>query len=102
MAAKPPVVWSPEAQADFSAIWDYYFTVAGPSAAREMAQQIGRVAAFLQEYPYRGRAREELRLGLRSMAATPYVIFYRVRDGTAELIRILDGRRDVDEIFGGS
>lgn len=39
------------------------------------------------------------RPGLRSVLASPYVIFYRVNGDIAELVRILDGRRDIDEIF---
>ncbi len=33
------------------------------------------------------------------MAASPHIIFYRVNEGSAEVIRVLDGRRDLDEIF---
>jgi toxin ParE1/3/4 len=54
---------------------------------------------MLHDHPYAGRAREEVRPGLRSVASGPYVIFYRVHHGVAELVRILDGRRDIDEIF---
>jgi toxin ParE1/3/4 len=44
-------------------------------------------------------ARNEVRPSLRSMAASPHIVFYRVNDGSAEIIRVLDGRRDLDEIF---
>jgi plasmid stabilization system protein ParE len=27
------------------------------------------------------------------------VIFYRVNENVAEIVRVLDGRRDIDEIF---
>jgi len=37
----------------------------------------------------------------RSIAVRPHVIFYRVQDGSAEIVRVLHGRRDLDEIFGG-
>jgi hypothetical protein len=31
--------------------------------------------------------------------SSPQVIFYRVRANVPEIVRILDGRRDIDEIF---
>ena len=40
-----------------------------------------------------------MRPGFRSFAANPHVVFYRVVDGIPQIIRILDGRRDIDEIF---
>jgi len=36
---------------------------------------------------------------LRSFAATPHVVFYRVVDETPEIVRVLDGRQDIDETF---
>jgi toxin ParE1/3/4 len=40
-----------------------------------------------------------VRPGLRSIAVSPHVVFYRVTAGVAEVVRVLDGRRDLDEIF---
>ena len=36
---------------------------------------------------------------MRSLAAIPHVVFYRVKDERAEIIRVLDGRQDIEEIF---
>jgi len=34
------------------------------------------------------------------VVASPHVVFYRVsEDGLAEVIRVIDGRRDIDAIF---
>jgi toxin ParE1/3/4 len=54
---------------------------------------------MLEEHPLAGRARDEIRPGLRSVLVSPHVIFYRVRGDIAQIIRILDGRRDVEDIF---
>ncbi len=102
MAARPPVLWSPEARADLSIIWDYYSGLAGPATADDIVRRIGQVIAILQEHPQAGRARDDVRAGLRSIAATPHVVFYRIRGEVAELVRIFDGRRDLDDIFAGS
>jgi plasmid stabilization system protein ParE len=36
---------------------------------------------------------------LRSFAATPHVVFYRVANDTPEIVRVLDGRQDIEEKF---
>jgi len=47
-----------------------------------------------------GRARDEVRPGLRSVVANPHVIFYRVTaDEIAQIVRVIDGRRDIDAVF---
>jgi hypothetical protein len=36
---------------------------------------------------------------MRSLAASPHVVFYRVVDGVPEIVRVLDGRQDIEDIF---
>jgi toxin ParE1/3/4 len=36
---------------------------------------------------------------LRSLAASPQVVFYRLKDDRPEIVRVLDGRQDIEEIF---
>jgi toxin ParE1/3/4 len=96
---RPPIIWSPEAHADLSEIWDYYVKIAGRHTADKIVREIGEACRLLEDHPFAGWARNEVRPGLRSMAATPHVIFYRVTNDVAEIVRVLDGRRDLDEIF---
>jgi toxin ParE1/3/4 len=98
-APRRPVSWAPEAAAELSDIWDYYALAAGPPVANAIVERIRDVCRILDEHPLAGRSREEIRPGLRCLVASPHVIFYRVRDSTAEILRIVDGRRDIDEIF---
>ena len=92
-------LWSPEALDDREKIWDYYVGVAGRHTAEKVLHEIGQVIALLEDRPYAGRARSEVRLGLRSFAATPHVVFYRVIDDRPEIVRVLDGRQDIEEKF---
>jgi toxin ParE1/3/4 len=94
-----PIIWSPEARADLSEIWNYYASAAGRQTANKIVHEIGQACSLLQGYPFAGRARDEVRPGFRSIAAAPHVVFYRVRNGIAEIVRVLDGRRDLDTIF---
>ena len=41
----------------------------------------------------------EIRAGLRSLAASPQTVFYRLRDDRSEIVRVLDGRQDIEDIL---
>jgi toxin ParE1/3/4 len=96
---KRPAVWSPEAQADLEEIWTYYAGVAGRQTADNMVRHIANACDVIEAHPLGGRARDELRLGLRSMTVRPHIIFYRLSGDVPEIVRVLDGRRVLDEIF---
>lgn len=98
-AGKRPFIWSPEARADLADIWAYDAGVAGLQTANKVVRDIHAACRPLEDFPLAGRTRDELRRGLRSLAVRPHVVLNRVVDGTAEIVRVLDGRRDLDEIF---
>lgn len=97
--ARRAALWSPEALDDRERIWDYYVRVAGRNTAEKVVREIAEVIALIEDHPFAGRARNEVRPGLRSLAATPHVVFYRVVNDTPEIVRVLDGRQDIDEKF---
>ncbi|MBY0530559.1 MAG: type II toxin-antitoxin system RelE/ParE family toxin [Xanthobacteraceae bacterium] len=94
-----PAIWSPEAITDLEAIWDYYTRAAGTPTAEKLVREIAALVENIEQHPMIGRARDELRAGLRLMAASPHVVFYRVIDNIPAVVRVLDGRQDIDEIF---
>jgi toxin ParE1/3/4 len=96
---KRPVVWSFDAENDLDRIWSYYLEISGGVLAEKILKDIGNVIALLEDHPLAGRSREEVWPELRSMAASPHVIFYRVTDTNIQIVRVLDGRRDIDSIF---
>lgn len=96
---KLQVIWSPEALDDIDQLWDYYAEVAGGATADRILRQIGQAVTLIEDFPLAGRARDEIRSGLRSMAVAPQIVFYRLRDDRAEIVRVLDGRRDIEAIF---
>jgi toxin ParE1/3/4 len=96
---KRVALWSPEALGDREKIWDYYIRIAGPNTAEKILREIGKVIALIEDHPFAGRPRNEVRPGLRSFATFPHVIFYRVVNGVPEIVRVLDGRQDIEETF---
>jgi toxin ParE1/3/4 len=98
-AARRVALWSPEALDDREGIWDYYVRVAGRPTAEKLLREIAEVIALIEDHPFAGRSRDEVRPGLRSLAATPHIIFYRVVNDTPQIVRVLDGRQDIEEKF---
>jgi toxin ParE1/3/4 len=93
-----PVAWSSVALADLADIWSHYATVAGRLTADKTVRDVGDASRLIATRPFAGRSRNDVRAGLRSIAAGPAVVFYRVgRDERPEVLRVLDRRRDVEE-----
>jgi toxin ParE1/3/4 len=93
-----PFVWSSAALADLAGIWSHYATVAGRLTADKTVRDVGEACRTVAARPFAGRSRNDVRAGLRSIAAGSVVVFYRVgRHDGAEVLRVLDRRKDVEE-----
>lgn len=69
-----------------------------PATARRVVAELRAAARSLGTYPELGRARPELRpAGYRSLAVLRWVVFYRILGDRVEVVRVLDGSRDLDE-----
>ena len=74
-------------------------------------ESVGRAQAFIERlllrfellarHPHAGRLRPEVAAKIRSTAIKPTVVFYRVfsDESRLEIVRIIDGRRDLGTIF---
>jgi toxin ParE1/3/4 len=93
-----PVVRTDRAEQDLTEILEY-LEEHSPTAAEQLAETIDERCAMLGQLPLMGRSRDDLALGLRSIAIRPYVLFYRVTDESVQVIRILHGKRDMDRIM---
>jgi toxin ParE1/3/4 len=60
---------------------------------------IDAAANGLTEFPLSGVARDSLFPGIRSVAVNPTVIFYRIAQGAIEIVRVVDGRRNLATLF---
>jgi toxin ParE1/3/4 len=71
-----------------------------PTNAAQFVLRLEQHCSFLASHPLAGRTRDELALGLRSLAYGRYVIFYRALDDGAEIVRVLHGARDLRRALG--
>lgn len=70
-----------------------------PSAALGFVNSIEEKCQTLATSPEIGRKRDELGFELRSFPIKNYVIFYRIKSSTIQVIRILHSARDINYAF---
>lgn len=86
------------ANADLRAAYAY-LAESNSIAAIRFVDRIDRAFRSLSEHPYAGRERPELQNGVRSLVCGWHVIFYVVQTGLILVIRVIDGRMDIDAEF---
>jgi len=86
------------AEQDLDDIW-FHIALDNPDAADRVLDAIGERCALLAQHKKMGRARPELAPELRSSPAGRYVLYYRPDAEGIELVRALDGARDVNALF---
>jgi toxin ParE1/3/4 len=97
--SKLRLVWSPQAEADLINIWRWGAKRFSPDRADAHLRDIERAARLLTETPFAGRNRDDIRVGLRSVVVHPTVAFYRVGADSVDIVRVIDGRRNLAAIF---
>ncbi len=94
------IIRSPEARDDLAKIW-LYIAIAqdNQAVADQLLESINQKFLLLSDSPLMGRERQDLAVGLRSFPAGSYVIFYRPIDGGIDVVRLLHGARNVEELL---
>jgi toxin ParE1/3/4 len=88
---------SSRARADFLDIW-LYIAERNADAADRVLDEIERVCGLIAHHPQMGRERPEIAPAIRSFAVMSWVIFYRAHPEFIDIVRVLHGARDLDEI----
>jgi toxin ParE1/3/4 len=89
------VVVSPQADADVDKIW-FHVAAKNLKAANALAERFAQTSQLLADTPLSGRARPELRKGLRSFPVSSYTIFYLSISAGVLIVRIMHGRQSTD------
>jgi toxin ParE1/3/4 len=92
------IVVTSRADADLLQAFQYLYP-RNAAAAEALVQELDRKFDNLSHFPFIGRERTSLGSGLRSLVAGTHVIFYKVEDDRIIVVRVLDGRRDIDAEF---
>ena len=92
------IIFSEEADLDLLQIHTY-LGAQNRTAAVSLANTFNKKFESLARFPFIGRERSVFARGLRSVVAENYVIFYRIERDQIMIVRVLDGRRDIDAEF---
>jgi toxin ParE1/3/4 len=95
------LVFSPEAEANLDAIAAFIAERDGVARAMVIAERIWKTMNNLAFMPGIGQKRSYLQPDQRAFPVSPWTIFYRnLPDGYGiEIVRVIDGRRDLPAIF---
>ena len=69
------------------------------NTADRWVDAVDRAATRLAGFPALGRARDELVVGVRSFPVGKYLIFYTISPDGVDVLRVLHGARDLDELL---
>lgn len=92
------IVLSDKAKRDLFQI-HHYMQQRSASAADAFVRRIDANFENLSRFPFIGRERSSLAPGLRSLVVGLHLIFYTFDFDQITVLRVIDGRMDVDEEF---
>lgn len=92
---------SPAASRDLDEIADY-FVGRNIEAGERLIQEFNQKCKKLVKFPNMGRSYAEIEPSLRGVPLDGYVILYRVREDSLEIVRVVSGYRDLSSLFSES
>ncbi|MEQ1508873.1 MAG: type II toxin-antitoxin system RelE/ParE family toxin [Sphingopyxis sp.] len=96
------IIKSKAAKADLVDIW-LYSAPENLEAADRQISRIEKAVDRLSGYPRSGPARHDIGPDIRAIVINRYLVLYRilVNEKQVELLRVVDGRRDLALLFSG-
>ena len=92
----PSFKLSPAARADLEHIWHYTEKHWSKAQAERYARGIQAACIALSNDTKSGQLADNVRPGYRKAAVGSHVMFFRMREDTVEIIRILHQRMDIE------
>jgi plasmid stabilization system protein ParE len=91
----PRLFLTQRARVDLRRIRRWVAKDSGAKRADELVDRILAVCGVFATQPLAGQVHPDLGPAIRSCMTGSYLIFYRPRGATIEIIRVIDGRRDL-------
>lgn len=90
---------SEEADKDIEDIFDYTLETFGIDQAVEYLTNLENILTSLPLNPEMGKARSEIKIGLRSFPFVSHIVFYRIMPDHIRIVRFLHANRDIPKFF---
>lgn len=97
----PRILFTPIASDDLAEIWTYISAGSEDQIADHFLERIQAKCEIIAQSPLGFREMPELAPGVRVFPFGNYIIFYLVIDNGIEVLRVLHGSRDIEDLFGG-
>ena len=91
------LITAPASQ-DLEAISEYFLEVSVDAGDR-FVEGFGKKCQQLARYPYIGKSYTPLKPGLRGISLMSHIIFYRVLENRIEILRVVSGYRNLQDVF---
>ena len=92
------ITYTPSAIRDLNAITDW-IAEHNLEAGLKFYDEVDRILSLLACYPLMGEVVDHLQPGLRRHTLGDYLLFYRPLGDSIDLIRVLHGSREIDQLF---
>ena len=93
--------WTPTAKRELDRIHDFIGVERhSQSAAEKLVRDIHEKAELYASQPRMGTSRPDLGEGFQVFSHKPYIIVFRPIPEGIEVLRVIDGRRDYEKLFG--
>ncbi|NJK48769.1 type II toxin-antitoxin system RelE/ParE family toxin [Candidatus Gracilibacteria bacterium] len=89
---------APSASRDLDRIAEY-FLERNVNAGEKLFRDFNQKCFNLLKFPNLGRSYNHIRPNLRGLPLDGYIIFYQVVDESVEILRIVNGRQDLETLF---
>jgi toxin ParE1/3/4 len=89
---------APEAAQDLDEISTYY-AVHNIEAGEKILDEFEARCKYLVRFPSIGRNYKTIRADLRGISFSGYILFYRTDKDMIEILRVVNGRRDLESLF---
>lgn len=86
------------ASCDLEAISEY-FLEKSVEVGERFVQQFNQKCQHLERFPHIGKPYSQFRPGLRGLIIMDYIIFYQIREDNIEILRVVSGYRDLQDVF---
>jgi plasmid stabilization system protein ParE len=97
------VVFTPEAQEQILELYRYVAAAGSPEVAARYTEAIVAFCEELAMFPHRGKARDDIRPGLRTVGfRRRVVVAFAVLDRDVVIVGVFYGGRDYEAELGGS
>lgn len=92
------LLFTPAAEEDLLEILNY-IARQRPLTARKWYRTLREKCEFLANNPELGQSRPELAISCRSFSVNRWVIYYRPVGEGVEILRVMDGARDINSLL---